>query len=218
MAIEEPSVVAAASHAAKLMREGGNAVDAAVLASLVMGVAEPGWNGVGGGGFALVYDGGVHVLDYREVAPRRAEPSLYHSEREISEGHKAVAVPGTLRGLWELHRRFGRTPWRRILEEAAGYAESWRATWLWSTCLRKGIHNVWRKLHTSRESVETWLRDGEAPREGEAVPQLRLAKLLRRMREGVEEFYSGWAARFSGVGGFWRPRTWRGIGLCGGGL
>lgn len=184
-------------------------MDAAIAASLVMGVSEPGWSGIGGGGFALVYDGSrAYALDYREVAPMEARPELYGGEDELGEGPKAVAVPGTLRGLKELHGRFGVLEWETLLRMARERAGSWRATRLWSRCMRAGLHNALRKLAFSRESVETWLRGGAPPREGEPVPQRRLAETLRRVsEEGVEEFYEGEVAEaiareISELGGF----------------
>ena len=184
-------------------------MDAAIAASLVMGVSEPGWSGIGGGGFALIYDGSrAYALDYREVAPMEARPELYGGEDELGEGPKAVAVPGTLRGLKELHGRFGVLEWETLLRMAWERAGSWRATRLWSRCMRAGLHNALRKLAFSRESVETWLRGGAPPREGEPVPQRRLAETLRRVsEEGVEEFYEGAVAEaiareISELGGF----------------
>lgn len=202
-----------ASRAAlKVLEMGGNAVDAAIAASLVIGVSEPGWSGVGGGGFALIYDGSkAYALDYREVAPMAARPELYGGEEELGEGPKAVAVPGTLRGLMELHEKLGALRWEALLRMAWERAESWRTTRLWSTCMRAGLHNALRKLTLSRESRETWLKQGSPPQEGEPLPQRRLAKTLQKVsEEGVEEFYSGGLAEslareVSGAGGLLTP-------------
>ena len=187
--------MAAATHspqasraAIKVMEGGGNAVDGAVAASLMLGVVEPGWNGIGGGGFAVIYDGSrAYVLDYREASPKAANIDLFSSEVELAEGYKAIAVPGTLKGLWELHRRFGRASWERLLGMAAEAAREWRATSLWTRCMEAGLHNSGRKLQVSEEGRE-WLRGG-------ARGQARLASLLKSVGEGgVEEFYEGWVS------------------------
>ena len=90
-----------------ILKAGGNAVDAAVAASLAIAVVNPSSAGLGGGGFMLVFvaaEGRVHALDYRETAPRRASRDMYtpggayHAQTSLYGG-KAVAVPGEVAGL-----------------------------------------------------------------------------------------------------------------------
>jgi gamma-glutamyltranspeptidase/glutathione hydrolase len=98
-----------------VLQRGGNAVDAAVAISLVLGVTNSGSCGIGGGGFMLIYraqDHQVYALDYREVAPQAATPTMYEREGKIDEklaqtGALAVAVPGELAGLDVALKRFG---------------------------------------------------------------------------------------------------------------
>jgi gamma-glutamyltranspeptidase/glutathione hydrolase len=112
----------ATKAAADVLAEGGNAADAAVAAALMLGVAEPGNSGLGGGGFALVHDprdGHDVALDFRERAPLDLDPAAIRAAvaadaSALRNGPLAVAVPAEWAGLLELHRRFGRLPLSRL--------------------------------------------------------------------------------------------------------
>src|SRR5712692_828269 len=99
----------------EVLKHGGNAIDAAVAASLVLGVTNSGSCGIGGGGFMLIYRAASHRfygLDYRERAPMAANAAMYvhngEPEEELARsGPLAVAVPGELAGLDAALRRFG---------------------------------------------------------------------------------------------------------------
>jgi gamma-glutamyltranspeptidase/glutathione hydrolase len=104
------------------LRAGGNAVDAAIAATLVAGVVNPVSSGIGGGGFALYWDAKAQratVLDFREVAPRALDAAAFE-KRPFAQGERgrAVGVPGEVAGLWELHRRFGARQWAKLVEPA----------------------------------------------------------------------------------------------------
>ncbi len=98
--------------AMETLRGGGHAVDAAITAALVLGVVNPVSSGLGGGGFALVWDarsGKTVVLDFRETAPAGIDPRALDT-RPVADANRGVliGVPGEVAGLLELHRRWGR--------------------------------------------------------------------------------------------------------------
>ena len=115
-----------------VLRRGGNAVDAAVATALTLGVVQPAFSGLGGGGFALVHlasTGEDLIIDYRETAPRRATAEMFrvgedgevaNSENRI--GFKSVAVPGTLAGLSLALKRSGTMTLPELACDAIGYA------------------------------------------------------------------------------------------------
>lgn len=108
-----------------ILERGGNAVDAAVATAFALAVAFPPAGNVGGGGFMLVHpapgQGDPVVFDYRETAPAAAFPTMYTKE-ESQFTHRAVAVPGTVRGLSLAHRRFGKLPWPEVIRPAIALA------------------------------------------------------------------------------------------------
>jgi gamma-glutamyltranspeptidase / glutathione hydrolase len=115
--------------AREVLRAGGNAVDAAVATGFALAVTYPEAGNLGGGGFMTLYmHGKPYFLDYREVAPAAATPGMYLDEHgepipELSVvGNLSSAVPGTVRGLYEAHRRFARLSWQRDLAPAIRYA------------------------------------------------------------------------------------------------
>lgn len=115
---------AATRAAAACLARGGSAVDAAIVASLVSGVVSPVSSGIGGGGFALVRDGATGettIIDFRETAPAAYDAEA--AEKEDAPTGMAVGVPGEIAGLAELHRRWGRRPWREDVEAAAAVAD-----------------------------------------------------------------------------------------------
>jgi len=108
------------------LKAGGNAVDAACATALALGVLHPESSGIGGGAFMLVYlarDKQIHALDARERAPAAITTGAYMKDGrlvpELSQrGGLAVAVPGEVRGLGEMVRRWGALPFRRCVEPA----------------------------------------------------------------------------------------------------
>ncbi len=120
----------ASEAAAQVLREGGNAVDAAVAAAFALSVVEPQSSGLGGGGFALVWmerQRQARVLDFREVAPAAARADMFTRAglppRPSLDGGLSVAVPGAMKGYAELARRFGTQALSRLTEPAARLAE-----------------------------------------------------------------------------------------------
>jgi gamma-glutamyltranspeptidase/glutathione hydrolase len=118
-----------ADTAADIFASGGNAVDAAVAVAFTLAVTYPEAGNLGGGGFATVLlNGKAYFLDYRERAPGNATAGMYldPAGRVVPDastvGAGAAAVPGTVAGLWELHRRFGKLAWSTDLAPAIRYA------------------------------------------------------------------------------------------------
>jgi gamma-glutamyltranspeptidase/glutathione hydrolase len=118
-----------AQAAERIFKEGGNAVDAAVAIAFTLAVTYPEAGNLGGGGFMTLYvDGKPYFLDYRERAPLAATKDMFlDKEGNVIKGmsligYRAVGVPGTVAGMWEAQRRFGRLTWKQVLEPAIHYA------------------------------------------------------------------------------------------------
>ncbi len=127
-AVASPDIYGALA-AQQVLREGGNAVDAAVATAFALAVTYPEAGNLGGGGFMTVYmDGKPYFLDYRETAPAGASAGMYLTASGEPDpkaslvGNLAVGVPGTVRGMAQAHRRFGKLSWKQDLAPAIAYA------------------------------------------------------------------------------------------------
>ncbi len=185
----------AADVAEKVLRRGGNAIDAAVAVAFSLAVTYPEAGNVGGGGFLLTWmDGEPHFLDYREVAPVAATRDMYLGpDGEVTRGaslvgHRAVGVPGTVAGLWEAHGRFGRLAWNELVEPAIELAE---VGFVVPPQLESRMHEESPGLAGTR-----FAEHFGGMRAGEVFRQTELASVLRRIQaDGPDGFYRGKTAR-----------------------
>jgi gamma-glutamyltranspeptidase / glutathione hydrolase / leukotriene-C4 hydrolase len=107
--------------AVDVLTEGGSAADAAITTLFCEGVVVAHHMGLGGGFLMTIYErqsGKVETLTAREMAPQKATIDMFAGDRRqlALYGGLAVAVPGELKGYWELHQKYGRLPWRRLVE------------------------------------------------------------------------------------------------------
>jgi hypothetical protein len=121
----------AAEIGAQVLADGGNAVDAAVAVGFSLAVVLPRAGNIGGGGFMLIHDaasGDDTAIDYREMAPPGATRDMFldadgDADPNLSRrSHKASGVPGTVAGLYLAHEKFGRLPWKRLVQPAVALA------------------------------------------------------------------------------------------------
>ena len=132
---------------AGILEKGGNAIDAAVAASFALAVTLPAAGNLGGGGFLLYRSkkGRSYFLDFREVAPAATFSEMYlDSDGKPNPsasrlGWKAVGVPGSVFGMAEAHRRWGRLSWEQVLAPAIWLAD---AGFLISSSQAKGLTRV----------------------------------------------------------------------------
>ena len=127
-AVASPDLYGALA-AKDVLQHGGNAVDAAVATAFALAVTYPEAGNLGGGGFMTLYvHGKPYFLDYRETAPGKATSGMYLDAKgnPIASlslvGNLSSGVPGTVRGMGEAHRRFGKLTWARDLAPAIHYA------------------------------------------------------------------------------------------------
>jgi gamma-glutamyltranspeptidase/glutathione hydrolase len=192
-----------------ILRAGGNAVDAAVATSFTLGVTDPFSCGMGGGGFMVVYappTAGRPALEamvnYREVSPGGVDANFYTQQQRDDAsriGGTAVGIPGTVRGLWRAHQRWGSLPWKQVLQPAIAVAQGGvavNAAWCSAaTWLGKARQD---DAHTARVSQWIWdhLCSGGDLHPGDVIRQPEQARLLRRIAgRGADFFYSGQVAR-----------------------
>ncbi|MCG9663762.1 gamma-glutamyltransferase [Vibrio mediterranei] len=116
-----------------ILKQGGNAIDAMVAMQMVMSVVEPDMTGIGGGTFALYYDNETKsftAYDGRDAAPASATPDMFLDDngKAISRndilGPRSVAIPGTLKLLYETHQKHGKLGWAQLVQPAIDYAEN----------------------------------------------------------------------------------------------
>ncbi len=180
-----------------VLRAGGNAVDAAVATAFALAVALPHAGNLGGGGLLLYRsaESGVAALDFRETAPAALRPELFLDEdgRAVPErsrrGGLAVGVPGTVAGLAEAHRRWGRLPWAALLAPALRLADegSVVSPWLAGVFAESGT-----PLVEDSAARAIFAPSGILPQAGSRIVQRDLAATLRRIAEqGAAGFYRG---------------------------
>jgi gamma-glutamyltranspeptidase / glutathione hydrolase len=186
-----------ASRAALLMLDkGGNAVDAAVAAAFAAGVVGPYHNGVGGGGFALVYQAAARTtlaLDFREVAPAGASRDMYLRDGKVvaelaTDGALAVAVPAAAQGYLALLARAGSLKPSVVLAPAIRLArEGFRVTPKYQALARQRVDC----LAKDAEAARLFLRPGPdgapaVPTLGTRLRQPELARTLERLAQQGE--------------------------------
>ncbi|MGA2665266.1 MAG: gamma-glutamyltransferase [Nitrososphaerales archaeon] len=188
----------------KVLKAGGNAVDAAVATSLALGVVAPAFSGLGGGGFFLVHlhHGETLFIDYREVAPGRSTPETFPLDEDGSPtgfansmGHRAVGVPGSAAGLTYALENYGTMKFRDVAAHAIGYArKGFEVSGFLGHIVSNNVDNATTKFKRFPESGRTWLRDGgKRPyRAGELMRNEELARSLELLAtEGSAAFYHG---------------------------
>jgi gamma-glutamyltranspeptidase/glutathione hydrolase len=181
---------------ASVLAHGGNAVDAAVATAFALAVTLPEAGNLGGGGFAVARgaDGQAAALDFREAAPAAASHDMYLDgkgapTKDSLAGPRASGVPGTVAGLWTLHRKLGSRPWATLVAPAIKLAEDGFPV---DARLASGIAESKERLALSPASIAIFLPGGAPPAVGTTFKQPDLAATLRRIAEqGAEGFYAG---------------------------
>ncbi|HRK22260.1 MAG TPA: gamma-glutamyltransferase, partial [Fimbriimonadaceae bacterium] len=186
---------------ASILRKGGTAVDAAIATAFALAVTYPAAGNLGGGGFMVVRqaDGKAIAIDYRERAPRRATRNMYLDAsgdvrpESSTVGYLAAGVPGTVSGMAEAHRRYGKLPWRDLVDPAVRLARDGFAV---SHDLSEELQRMSRLFSRFPESSRIFNRNGKFYGWGEKLVQSDLARTLARIRDqGERGFYEGETAR-----------------------
>lgn len=186
----------------RMIELGGNAFDAAAAISFAISVERPHSTGIGGGGF-MVVDGPLitspEAIDFREKAPLKGHSKMFlekdgsPSKDKSIDGVLASGVPGLVKGVYEMHKKYGALPWNKVVQPAIDLARNGFKVY---PNLAKALK--YRKDVLSRfpASVKIFFSDGEPLAEGDLLIQEDLAKTLEAIRDnGPDGFYKGWVAR-----------------------
>ena len=177
------------------LQSGGNAIDAALATAITLTVVEPTMNGLGGDGFAILWDGKkLHGLNASGRAPAAWTPEYFSGKSAMDLiGWNTVTVPGMVSGWIELSRKFGRLPFSQLFKRAIDYAEN-------GFPVSPVIARQWREaipiLKNQPGFSESFLIDGKAPQAGQIWKYPAQAKTLKEIAatEG-ESFYKGSLAK-----------------------
>ena len=191
----------AADVGVAVLRNGGNAVDAAVAVGFAMAVTHPFAGNLGGGGYMLIRmaDGKTTFIDFRERAPEKASRNMYldatgELTKDSIEGWRSSGVPGTVRGFEMALKKYGKRTWADNMAPAIALARGFPISYALSESLKNS-----RDLGKDPESKRIFQRNGAFYDVGETLAQPELAQTLARIsKNGASEFYEGeTATRFA---------------------
>jgi len=184
---------------AEIMKQGGNAFDAAIASQLVLAVVYPGAGNIGGGGFLVARksNGKTITIDYRETAPAKAFRDMYldkngNAQSNLSQaGHLASGVPGTVAGLFAMLPN-AKLPFKTLIQPAIDIAEY-------------GFVISEREARSLNTTKESFIKNSSMPsafvkntewKAGDTLIQKELAATLKRIRDnGQKGFYEGTTAQ-----------------------
>jgi len=200
---ENGAVVSAHPLASKvgveILKQGGNAIDAAIATQLALAVVYPNAGNIGGGGFmvARLSNGKLLALDYRETAPLHADRDMYLDEKGNVEtgksvnGHFASGVPGTIAGLFA-SAKYGKLSFNKLIQPAIDLAEKGFAL---TEREAASFNNIQSELKEYNTVMPEFVKE-TGWKAGDTLVQLDLANTLKRIRDAGEKgFYEGETAR-----------------------
>jgi gamma-glutamyltranspeptidase/glutathione hydrolase len=185
----------AAQVGVDIMRKGGNAIDAAIATQFALTIVFPEAGNIGGGGF-MVYreaQGQSYALDYRERAPAQAHPDMYLDESGnvisglSTEGHLASGIPGSVDGMIEAHKKFGKLPWATLVQPAIDLALNGHPLTKRAAEHLNGVQDHLKKYNSVLPEflIRDWM-------EGDTIRWIELGHTLERIRDsGRAGFYEG---------------------------
>ena len=187
-----------------IMKQGGNAIDAAIAVAFALAVTHPAAGNLGGGGFMMIRlkNGKTTAIDYREMAPAAATHNIYldkdgnliQGEGGSLVGYRAAGVPGTVRGMELALKKYGsgRVSWSQLIEPARRLANGFTVTYELSRSLRGNSDYLSQYPETKR----IYLNGGKYYDEGDLLRQPDLAATFARLQNaGANEFYQGQTAK-----------------------
>jgi gamma-glutamyltranspeptidase / glutathione hydrolase len=223
---------AASDVGVAILKNGGNAVDAAVAVGFALSVTHPTAGNIGGGGFMVVRlpDGSSTAIDYREMAPRAASRDMYvdgsgQVTKEGRVGPKAAGIPGVVAGLALAHQKYGKLPWADVLAPAIALARDGSVLDSWHADDMKGVQgrigDYAKDPSSSDPELQAALKgtlayfskaDGSILAAGETWKQPDLARTLEAVAKGgPDAFYKGtlgpeMAKKVKAMGGIWTAK------------
>lgn len=184
----------------RILRQGGNAIDAAVAVQFALAVTLPRAGNIGGGGFMVIQlaDGTSTALDFREKAPERSSRDMYVRNGEFQpelswEGILAVGVPGTVDGMVTALQRYGRMPLELVIQPAIDLAKN---GYYLSYSQANSLNNSQETFSKYKSSKKYFTKgNGTEFNEGDLFIQKDLAEVLEQIAQyGRNGFYSGTVA------------------------
>ena len=183
----------------QILKDGGNAIDAAIATQLALAVVYPGAGNIGGGGFLVAHlkNGKNISIDYREMAPAAASRDMYldangNPQMDLSQdGHLAAGVPGTVAGLFA-SMKYAKLPFKKLIQPAIELAEKGFAVTESQARSFNATKKEFIKLNTT---TPAFVKD-DLWKAGDILVQKDLANTLKRIRNfGAKGFYEGETAR-----------------------
>lgn len=181
-----------------ILKQGGNAIDAAVAVGFALAVVLPNAGNIGGGGFMVLHDdktGKDVAIDFREIAPAKASRDMYlDSQGNVIDGkslftHDASGVPGTVAGMEYALKKWGTMPLSKVLEPAIKLADK---GFIVSDVLAQTLKEEKSTLGKWSSSKAIFFKNGESLKSGDLLVQKDLAKSLRLIaKQGAKAFYQG---------------------------
>ncbi|ATR78760.1 gamma-glutamyltransferase [Moraxella osloensis] len=181
-----------------ILKQGGNAIDAAVAVGFALAVVLPNAGNIGGGGFMVLHDdktGKDVAIDFREIAPAKASRDMYlDTQGNVIDGkslftHDASGVPGTVAGMEYALKKWGTMPLSKVLEPAIKLADK---GFIVSDVLAQTLKEEKSTLGKWSASKAIFFKNGEPLKSGDLLVQKDLAKSLRLIaKQGAKAFYQG---------------------------
>jgi gamma-glutamyltranspeptidase / glutathione hydrolase len=181
-----------------ILKQGGNAIDAAVAVGFSLAVTLPKAGNLGGGGFMLIHiasENKTVALDFRETAPLRAHKDMFlntdNSVNTTSSRFSVLAsgVPGTVHGLLSALKTYGSLPRKTVIAPAYNLAKHGQTV---SPYLHASLTQAASRLQKHPETNRTYFPNNQAPNIGTTWKQQDLARTLKRIiQNGIPGFYSG---------------------------
>ena len=188
----------ASTAAYNILHNGGNAIDAMVTAQTVLGLVEPQSSGLGGGAFLVYYDAKsqtITTFDGRETAPFEAPNDLFMAKDKTPlaffdavVGGRSVGTPGTVKLLWETHKKYGQKLWEDLLKPASKLASNGFKV---SPRLANSIKNDSKHLQTDITTASYFFPDGQPLKEGENLKNPNYADTLKQLSVNGGDYYYG---------------------------